>query len=35
MKAAFAKVKTCVMVELGLRNPIAVAIGPAGGSEKA
>jgi hypothetical protein len=35
MKAAFAKVTTCVMVELGLRNPIAAAIGPAGDSEMA
>lgn len=35
MKAAFAKVTTCVMVELGLRNPIAAAIGPTGESEMA
>jgi hypothetical protein len=35
MKAAYAKVTTCVMVELGLRNPIGVAIGPAGESEMA
>ena len=27
MKAAFAKINVCVMVELGLRNPIAAAIG--------
>jgi hypothetical protein len=35
MKAAYAKVTTCVMVELRLRNPIAVVIGPAGESEMA
>jgi hypothetical protein len=34
-KAAFAKMPACVMVELGLRNPIAVAIGLAGESEMA
>ncbi|HEX9596634.1 MAG TPA: IS4 family transposase, partial [Anaerolineales bacterium] len=35
MKAAFAKVRACVMVELGLRNPIAAAIGPNEESEMA
>lgn len=34
-KAAFAKVGVAVMVELGLHNPIAAAIGPKGESEMA
>ncbi len=34
-KAAFAKVGAVVMVELGLRHPIAAAIGPSGESEMA
>jgi hypothetical protein len=32
-KAAFAKITTCVLLELGLHNPIALAIGHAGQSE--
>jgi hypothetical protein len=32
-KAAFAKITTCVLLELGLHNPIAAAIGHAGQSE--